>query len=164
MAARQPSRIAGLALICPLLAGVRDLPEHRVVVGSAEIGDDEFRSYFAVQIPDTLERIGESWELTPGDGTPYVGPTLIVAGRLDSTVGYVAAADLMDHYPHAALAVLDDAGHALPHEQPELLRALVGEWLSRRTLRVRTRAGLLSRPVEGRDQRLLPRACGSSPI
>jgi hypothetical protein len=27
--------------------------------------------------------------------------------------------------------VVDDAGHALPHEQPELLRALLAEWLVR---------------------------------
>jgi pimeloyl-ACP methyl ester carboxylesterase len=32
---------------------------------------------------------------------------------------------------HATLAVLDDAGHALPHERPELLRALLAEWLTR---------------------------------
>jgi pimeloyl-ACP methyl ester carboxylesterase len=61
----------------------------------------------------------------------YAGSTVIVAGRLDSTVGYAAAADLLDHYSHASLAVVDDAGHALPHEQPELLRALLAEWLAR---------------------------------
>jgi pimeloyl-ACP methyl ester carboxylesterase len=61
----------------------------------------------------------------------YGGPTVVVAGRLDSTVGYAAATDLVDHYPHASLAVLDDAGHALPHEQPDLLRALFAEWLAR---------------------------------
>jgi pimeloyl-ACP methyl ester carboxylesterase len=27
--------------------------------------------------------------------------------------------------------VVDDAGHALPHEQPALLRALLAEWLTR---------------------------------
>jgi pimeloyl-ACP methyl ester carboxylesterase len=56
---------------------------------------------------------------------------VVVAGRLDSTVGYAAASDLVDHCPHASLAVVDDAGHALPHEQPELLRALLAEWLAR---------------------------------
>jgi pimeloyl-ACP methyl ester carboxylesterase len=150
MAAREPGRFAGLALVCPLLPGLRDVPEHRVVVGSGEIGDDDFRSYFVVQTPEMLERyerhvrpaaalvdqaalsrIGERWELDRDQGPPYAGPTLIVAGRLDSTVGYAAAADLVDHYPHASLAVVDDAGHALPHEQPELLRALVAEWLAR---------------------------------
>ncbi len=142
--------VAGLALICPLLPGLRDIPEHRVIAGSGEIGDDDFRSYFVIQTPAmlarheryvapaaalvdeaALERIGERWELAPDHGPAYSGPTLVVAGRLDSTVGYAAAADLVDHYPHASLAVVDDAGHALPHEQPELLRALVAEWLAR---------------------------------
>lgn len=150
MAASKPGQVAGLALVCPLLPGVRDVPEHRVVVGSGEIGDDDFRSYFVLHTPEmleryerhvapaaalvdetALERIGERWELAPDHGPAYPGPTLVVAGRLDSTVGYAAAADLLDRYPHASLAVVDDAGHALPHEQPELLRALVAEWLAR---------------------------------
>ena len=149
MAARRPAQVAGLALVCPLLPGVRDVPEHRVVAGRGDIGDDGFRGYFVVQTPEMLERyeryvapaaalvdraaverIGERWELT-ADGPPYPGPTVVVAGRLDSTVGYAAATDLVDHHPHASLAVLDDAGHALPHEQPELLRALLAEWLAR---------------------------------
>jgi pimeloyl-ACP methyl ester carboxylesterase len=150
MAARVPRQIAGLALVCPLLSNVRDVPEHRVVGGSGEIGDDVFRGYLVVQSPEMLERyerhvapaaalvdqvaldrIGERWELAPGPGPAYAGPTLVVAGRLDSTVGYAAAADLLNHYPHASLAVVDDAGHALPHEQPAVLRALVAEWLTR---------------------------------
>ena len=150
MAARAPRQVAGLALVCPLLPSVRDVPQHRVVAGSGEIGDDVFRSYFVVHSREmleryerfvapaaalvdeaALERIGERWELAPDPGPAYPGPTLVVAGRLDSVVGYAAAADLVDHYPHASLAVVDDAGHALPHEQPDLLRALVAEWLVR---------------------------------
>jgi pimeloyl-ACP methyl ester carboxylesterase len=150
MAAGRPARVAGLALVCPLLPGVRDVPEHRVVAGSGGIGDDAFRSYFVIQTAEmleryerhvapaaalvdeaALERIGERWALTPDRGPGYPGPTLVVAGRLDSTVGYAAATDLADYYPHASLAVVDDAGHALPHEQPDLLRALLAEWLTR---------------------------------
>jgi pimeloyl-ACP methyl ester carboxylesterase len=150
MAARVPGQVAGLALVCPLLPALRDVPEHRALAGSGEIGDDVFRGYFVVQSPQmleryeryvrpaaalvdhaALERIGERWELASDHGPAYPGPTLVVAGRLDSTVGYAAAADLLDHYPHASLAVVDDAGHALPHEQPDLLRALVAEWLAR---------------------------------
>ena len=44
VAARDPEQVAGLALVCPLLADVRDVPEHRVVAGSEEIGDEDFRS------------------------------------------------------------------------------------------------------------------------
>ena len=150
MAAREPGQVDGLAFVCPLLPDLRDIPEHRVVVGTGEIGDEEFRGYFVVQTPEMLERyerhvlpatelvdqaamgrIGERWELAGDPGPAYAGPTLVVAGRLDSTVGYAAALDLAEEYPHASLAVLDDAGHALPHEQPDLLRALVAEWLAR---------------------------------
>lgn len=150
MAARRPAQVAGLGLVCPLLPGLRDVPGHRVVTGSGAIGDDDFRGYFVVQTPEmldryeryvvpgaalvdaaALERIGERWALTPGPAPAYPGPTVVVAGRLDSTVGYAAAVDLLDSHPRASLAVVDDAGHALPHEQPELLRALLTEWLTR---------------------------------
>lgn len=150
MAAAQPSRVAGLALVCPLLPGTRDVPEHRVVLGDRNLGDEAFRGYFVVQTPEmleryeqyvvpgaqltdwaALERIGERWELSGGDRPPYPGPTLVLAGRLDSSVGYAAAADLLDHHPRATVASVDDAGHALPHERPELLRALMTDWLAR---------------------------------
>jgi pimeloyl-ACP methyl ester carboxylesterase len=150
IAARRPARIAGLALICPLLARVRDVPAHRAVVAADDLGDEEFRSYFVVQTPAmldryerfvapavplvdhaALERIGERWELSTPDSPPYDGPTLVVAGRQDSTVGYAAAADLLDYYPRASLAVLDGTGHALPHEQPNLLLSLIDDWLVR---------------------------------
>jgi pimeloyl-ACP methyl ester carboxylesterase len=150
IAARR-SGVAGLALVCPLLLETRDVPEHRPVVAADDLGDEEFRSYFVIQTPQmleryqqyvvpgaaladhaALERIGERWELTdpPSDG-PDERPTLLVAGRRDSTVGYAATVDLLDHYPLATLAVVDGAGHALPHEQPGLLGALVEEWLDR---------------------------------
>jgi len=150
MAERRPAQVAGLALVCPLLPGMRDVAEHRVVRGSGDLGDEVFRSYFVDQGPEMLERyeryvapsaalvdqaaaqrIGERWELTPRSVEAYDGPVAIIAGRLDSTVGYSAAVDLLDDYRHVSLAVVDDAGHALPHEQPELLRALLRDWLGR---------------------------------
>jgi pimeloyl-ACP methyl ester carboxylesterase len=45
---------------------------------------------------------------------------VIAAGRRDSVVGYTDAVDLLERYPHATLAVIDDAGHALMHERAEL--------------------------------------------
>jgi pimeloyl-ACP methyl ester carboxylesterase len=85
-----------------------------------------------------MERIGERWMLSLPEDAAYRGPTLVVAGRQDSTVGCAAAVDLLDEYPRATLAVLDRAGHALPHEQPELLAALLHEWLARATANVQT--------------------------
>jgi pimeloyl-ACP methyl ester carboxylesterase len=38
---------------------------------------------------------------------------------------------LLDRYPHATLAVIEDAGHALMHERPELLAAFLRDWLDR---------------------------------
>ena len=56
---------------------------------------------------------------------------LILAGRRDATAGYTGPWELLDHYPRATFAVLDRAGHALLHEQPGLVHALVVEWLAR---------------------------------
>ena len=150
LAARRPDRVAGLALVCPLLPGTRDVPGHRPVVAADGLGDQEFRDYFVLQTPEMLDRyqrfvapaaalvdegamarIGERWELTVPDGPAYGGPTLVVAGRQDSTVGFAAAADLLGVHPRATLAVLDGAGHALPHEQPELLAGLLVDLLAR---------------------------------
>ncbi len=151
IADRRRERVRGLALLCPLLPGLHDVPEHQVVHGSEPIGGAEFRAYFTVQTDQTLDRyrryvepaiplvdqsalarIGERWEISPpAEEVPYHSPTLLVTGRQDSTVGYARAWELLELYPHATFAVLDRAGHALPHEQPELLVALVGEWLHR---------------------------------
>jgi pimeloyl-ACP methyl ester carboxylesterase len=152
IAHRRAEQVAGLALLCPLLTGIHDVPERAVVFGSADLGDDEFRDYLTVRTAETLERyeryvapaalladqaalerIGERWELSAGpeDAVPFRCPTLVVTGRQDTSVGYAAAWDLLEHYPRATFAVLDRAGHALPHEQPALFRALVTEWLDR---------------------------------
>ncbi|MGX1541303.1 alpha/beta fold hydrolase [Streptomyces adustus] len=153
IAARRPDRVSGLALVCPLFTAAREVPAHHAVVAADDLGSEEFRRYFVVQsaamldryerfvapaIPlvdqAAMERIGERWELEATEGPAYPGPTLVVAGRQDSVVGYVAAADLLDHYPRATLAVLDGAGHALPHEQPEVLAGLMDDWLARAAL------------------------------
>ncbi|MEV5742617.1 alpha/beta hydrolase [Microbispora rosea] len=155
VAARRPAQVAGLALICPLGEDARDVPEHEVQHASVDVADAlspaeqaQFRDYFVVQTPATLERfrehvapalplvdrdglgrVFEQWRLS--DTSAYPGPTLILTGRQDATVGYAGAYELVKRYPHATYAVLDRAGHALPHEQTGLLAALIGEWLDR---------------------------------
>jgi pimeloyl-ACP methyl ester carboxylesterase len=136
-------------------------PEHVVLHADGNLDPDgalgpeqaaEFRDYLVVQTPETLARYRETvapgvaladqaalgrifqrwWLRTPPEsGAPYPNPTLIVAGRQDATVGYEASWRLLEHYPRASFAVLDRAGHALPHEQGRLLAALLAEWLDR---------------------------------
>jgi len=145
------------------------VPEHVVLHAAGDLDgildpalEAEFRDYFTVQTPDTLrrfqdhvapgmaladrpalERIFQRWELhtAPEQGPPYANPTLILVGRQDATVGYAGAWRLLEHYPRATFAVLDRAGHALPHEQRGLLAALLGEWLDRVHERLAAHAG-----------------------
>jgi pimeloyl-ACP methyl ester carboxylesterase len=147
---RRPDRVAGLALVCPLLPGTHDVPPHRPVIADATLGDAGFRDYFVIQTPamldryrrfvepaigladpDAAARIGERWEVTDPGGPPFDGQMLVVAGRQDATVGSAASVELAARHPHATLAVLDGAGHALPHERPEALAVLLRGWLQR---------------------------------
>lgn len=153
VAARRP-QVCGLALLCPVGHATGDLPP-QVAVSSDPLAHDEldpmdhagFDGYFVartrgtaqryrdavlpgVQLVDeqVLGRLFAAWRIDTGDVAPAV-PVLIAAGRGDSTAGYTGAIDLLADYPQAALAIGHDAGHALPHERPDLLRALVGDWL-----------------------------------
>ena len=58
-------------------------------------------------------------------------PTLILMGRQDSIVGYKDAWNILDNYPRATFAVLDQAGHNLQIEQEEVFDCLVKEWITR---------------------------------
>lgn len=159
IAGTRAEQVAGLALICPLGDNIRNLPVHQVLHASVDPGEmlgpaeeNVFRDYFVVQTQATLERykecvvpalglvdeaglerIGQHWLFSrrPEGGPPYSAPVLIVTGRQDSTVGYASQWDLLEHYPRATFTVLDRAGHALPHEQPGLIKALIIEWLDR---------------------------------
>lgn len=159
IAGRRPEQMNGLALICPLGETAHKLPAHQVLHSSVEPGEwlgpaeeSVYRDYFVVQTQATLERykqyvvpalglvdepglerIGKQWQFSssPEGSQPYSGPVLIVTGRQDSMVGYAGPWDLLEHYPRATFAVLDRAGHAFPHEQPGLLKALITEWLDR---------------------------------
>lgn len=66
-----------------------------------------------------------------GDDFSFAGPVAVVVGRQDRIVGYADQFRALRHYPHATYSALDQAGHYLPHEQPDLLRALAQDWLRR---------------------------------
>ena len=75
-------------------------------------------------------RYGFSFDLAEQEKS-FEEPTLIIAARQDITVGYRDAWDILESYPRATFAVLDRADHVWPIETPNLLAALVDDWLGR---------------------------------
>lgn len=61
----------------------------------------------------------------------FSGPSLVVTGRHDASVGFRDAWRLMSKLPRATFVVLDRAEHGLPIDQQELFAALVCDWLGR---------------------------------
>ena len=66
VASQRPEQAVGLALICPVGAHTRDVPEHEVVVASADLSGNldpvleaSYRGYFVVQTAETLDRFQE---------------------------------------------------------------------------------------------------------
>lgn len=166
MAAKRSDMVLGLALVCPIAEQSGNVPEHDVARQDADAYDElepghrtGYDEYFVVRtratarryrehvVPGTtlvdeaaLGRIFAGWAVDVGSAT-FSRPTLIAAGRRDSIVGYTDATQLLERYPRATLAVIEDAGHALMHERPELLATLVLDWLDR------------TRPPEAPDDR-----------
>lgn len=61
----------------------------------------------------------------------YNKPTLFLLGRQDISVGYRDAWNIIENYPSATFAILDQAGHNLQIEKANLFNPLVNDWLSR---------------------------------
>jgi pimeloyl-ACP methyl ester carboxylesterase len=78
------------------------------------------------------KRYAFSFDLAAAEKS-FARPVLIVAGRQDTTVGFRDAWDILESYPRATFAVLDRADHVWPLESPDLLGALVDDWLARIT-------------------------------
>jgi pimeloyl-ACP methyl ester carboxylesterase len=76
------------------------------------------------------KRYGFSFDLIEAERT-FDEPTLIIAGRRDTTVGYRDAWSILDSYPRATFVALDRADHGWPMETPNLLPALIDDWLAR---------------------------------
>jgi Predicted hydrolases or acyltransferases (alpha/beta hydrolase superfamily) len=62
---------------------------------------------------------------------PFEKPTLMLAGRQDSIVGYQGLWNILPNYPRASFVLLDKAAHALQVEQDVLFTETVKEWLNR---------------------------------
>ena len=157
LAVRRPRQVAGLALICPLMPESMNPEPHVVlqsVVDPAALVHpshlDDFLGYFVVHTAETVQRFNEAvapslgrfdggaverimseWRLDPDPSeSAFDGPTLIVTGRHDSVVGYREQLALADLYPRGSYVLLAGTGHALPHERPDVLSVLIGDWLA----------------------------------
>lgn len=157
LTARRPGQVTGLALICPMVPDEMNAEPPDAVADDgttdtlpAKVRDD-FRGYFVVRTAQTAERfltavapslgkfdgdaLGRQIEhpdlVTEPEGGAYRGPVLIFVARHDSWVGWRQHLGLLDAYPHASAVVVADAGHALPHEQPDVLAAALHLWLAR---------------------------------
>ena len=84
----------------------------------------------AYEIRADPKRYGFSFDLAEAEKS-FEEPTLIIAARQDMTVGYRDAWEILESYPRATFAVLDRATHGWPLETPNLLAALVDDWLTR---------------------------------
>ncbi len=62
---------------------------------------------------------------------PFTRPTLVLAGRQDTSVGYRDALTIVENYPRGTFAVLDKAGHGLEVEQEAVFNCMMNEWLDR---------------------------------
>lgn len=160
LAAAEPDRVRGVALLCPMIVAERserEVPPYRVLVRDpelvAQLGAEvlDADDVGVIQTPATWQRsldevlpgltaadagatarIRATWTGTfPLEPRPYERPTLFLLGRQDSSTGYADAWRILEHYPRATFAVLDRAGHNLQIEQPALFEALVDEWLDR---------------------------------
>ena len=60
---------------------------------------------------------------------PYEGPSLVICGKNDSTVGYKDALGLFKNFTRLSYAALENCGHYLQIERPEIFEALTADWL-----------------------------------
>lgn len=160
IAARRRSRIAGLLLRVPCIFAEdarRTLPPFQALVldpndradlsglliqtpayaQALKYKDDavvqpaiQATAPIANEIRTDPKRYGFSFDLIEAEKT-FDEPTLIIAGRRDTTVGYRDAWSILDSYPRATFVALDRADHGWPMETPNLLPALVDDWLER---------------------------------
>lgn len=142
IANRRPDQAVGLALICPVGAQTRNLPEHEVLVSSADLTADltgglgpeleaSYRSYFVVQTAETLSRFRE-----------FVAPAASLVDesglmRIFSNWELRDRPEAATAYPHPVLILAGrqdaTAGHTAPWE-------LIGHY-PRATFAVLDRAG-----------------------
>ena len=70
-----------------------------------------------------------SFSFSVDDMDPVSIPTLIIAAKQDTEVGYKDQFDLMKIYPNSTYCAVEKAGHNLQIEQPEAFEGILRSWL-----------------------------------
>lgn len=155
VAARLPGQVSAVALLCTLPAELQPEPASVVVVepgatqALSERERSEFLGYFVWHTAAAVERFREgvagsidrydaeivdrimqSADFDVGRAGDDI-PTLLILGRRDSLLGYRSQEAAAQAWSRATLVIVDDAGHALPHEKPELVKALLADLFTR---------------------------------
>jgi pimeloyl-ACP methyl ester carboxylesterase len=161
LARRLPDQIRGLLLVCSgvrmdpdrrNLDGVEpSAPEPGWLAGAPDDLHEYFERAIGVQtrsvgrrMSQVFERIGPmdeeylatlratGYELSDEDSEQvYDGEVCVLVGRRDRVAGYLDQLWALANYSHGSFAVLAEAGHYLPFEQPELFAIRTLEWLAR---------------------------------
>ncbi|HWD78752.1 MAG TPA: alpha/beta hydrolase [Kribbella sp.] len=136
---RKPTQVLGLLLRAPGIVidrSRRSLPTDEHLQPSAA-RDRQHAYYDAAEASADLEFLGRiqrdpsTYGLSEDPSTYFDRPTLIVTGRQDTIAGYADAWPILDDYPRATYAVLDQEDHFLPGPGSAVYRALVNNWLDR---------------------------------
>jgi len=145
-----------MALVVPMVLahGNRELATRRVLVREdgligSEIAEEtavivtaetlrrtreEIEDAIAIADDDAVARIearyGGSFPIVPPFGT-FDRPTLVIAGRQDSVLGFNDQWRIFGQWPRVTYAVLDRGGHGLYIELQPLHDALINDWINR---------------------------------
>ncbi|MFK4089878.1 alpha/beta fold hydrolase [Kribbella sp. NPDC020789] len=141
---RDPARVLGLLLRVPGVVvdrAARTLPTDEYLARTPaftaawQARQDQY--YDPAEQSADLEFLGRiqsdprTYALREDPALRFERPTVIVTGRQDTITGYADAWGLLDDYPCATYAVLDQEDHDLPVRRPALYHALVADWLDR---------------------------------
>jgi pimeloyl-ACP methyl ester carboxylesterase len=136
---RDPERVLGLLLRAPGIVidrSRRTLPTDEYLVATPGL-HRQHQYYDNAETQADLAFLGRiqgdvsKYALREDPAVRFDGPTLIVTGRQDTTAGYADAWAILEDYPRATFAVLDQEDHLLPGRGLTVYRGLVGDWLDR---------------------------------
>jgi len=160
IAHRRPQQVDGLLLAVPMVTRdprrrrarrepVKLLPDEPLHRAALREGLSWWDDMVVAETPATLEyaralhrtRADPNWlgRLSRGDYTfdhtrwerPFPAPCLFLLGRQDHPFRYQQLWPMLESFPRATFAVLDQAGHLLWGEQRDLAHSLVQDWLDR---------------------------------